>query len=254
MNARKPLIIATMSTLILASVLRFAPVSAATKIPLTVEINMLSVSYDYDGQPHLYPADFYLGRRKIDGCVEHTYDECSDYNYTKDYVKLTTDPLYATDAGNYIAPITPANFENTNPNYSVTFKIFMSGSINIDKGRADVYLTGATAEYDYDGTPHSVSGITLDRIETTSPAPDFTEDDIDITEAENRTLYAAEVGEYPLEFDEESDFTVKNANYNVFYHITPGKLTIKPKNPSPDVFLPTPVIPKAPNTGTVSTS
>ena len=76
-----------------------------------------------------------------------------------DFAFSGTDSVTGTDAGTYMMGLTPAQFENTNPNFeNVTFSV-TDGSLQINP--RSVKLTSATDEKVYDGQPLTNGVVTV---------------------------------------------------------------------------------------------
>ena len=105
---------------------------------VTVTITGNDGSMGYDGNEH--------------SVTGYKVESISNPLYTAaDFAFSGTDSVTGTDAGTYMMGLTPAQFENTNPNFeNVTFSV-TDGALTITP--RSVKLTSATAEKVYDGMP-----------------------------------------------------------------------------------------------------
>ena len=122
--------------------LKITPVT--DKVTVTVTGNNGSVGYD--GNEH--------------SVTGYKVESISNPLYTAaDFAFSGTDSVTGTDAGTYMMGLTPAQFENTNPNFeNVTFSV-TDGSLQINP--RSVKLTSATDEKVYDGQPLTNGVVTV---------------------------------------------------------------------------------------------
>ena len=122
--------------------LKITPVT--DKVTVTITGNNGSVGYD--GNEH--------------SVTGYKVESISNPLYTAaDFAFSGTDSVTGTDAGTYMMGLTPAQFENTNPNFeNVTFSV-TDGSLQINP--RSVKLTSATDEKVYDGQPLTNGVVTV---------------------------------------------------------------------------------------------
>ena len=122
--------------------LKITPVT--DKVTVTVTGN--NDSKVYDGNEH--------------SVTGYKVESISNPLYTAaDFAFSGTDSVTGTDAGTYMMGLTPAQFENTNPNFeNVTFSV-TDGSLQINP--RSVKLTSATDEKVYDGQPLTNGVVTV---------------------------------------------------------------------------------------------
>ena len=122
--------------------LKITPVT--DKVTVTITGNDGSVGYD--GNEH--------------SVTGYKVESISNPLYTAaDFAFSGTDSVTGTDAGTYMMGLTPAQFENTNPNFeNVTFSV-TDGSLQINP--RSVKLTSATDEKVYDGQPLTNGVVTV---------------------------------------------------------------------------------------------
>ena len=113
---------------------------------VTVTITGNDGSMGYDGNEH--------------SVTGYKVESISNPLYTAaDFAFSGTDSVIGTDAGTYMMGLTPAQFENTNPNFeNVTFSV-TDGSLQINP--RSVKLTSATDEKVYDGQPLTNGVVTV---------------------------------------------------------------------------------------------
>ena len=113
---------------------------------VTVTITGNDGSMGYDGNEH--------------SVTGYKVESISNPLYTAaDFAFSGTDSVTGTDAGTYMMGLTPAQFENTNPNFeNVTFSV-TDGSLQINP--RSVKLTSATDEKVYDGQPLTNGVVTV---------------------------------------------------------------------------------------------
>ena len=122
--------------------LKITPVT--DKVTVTITGNNGSVGYD--GNEH--------------SVTGYKVESISNPLYTvADFAFSGTASVTGTDAGSYMMGLTPAQFENTNPNFeNVTFSV-TDGSLQINP--RSVKLTSATDEKVYDGQPLTNGVVTV---------------------------------------------------------------------------------------------
>ena len=122
--------------------LKITPVT--DKVTVTITGNNGSVGYD--GNEH--------------SVTGYKVESISNPLYTAaDFAFSGTDSVTGTDAGTYMMGLTPAQFENTNPNFeNVTFSV-TDGALQINP--RSVKLTSATDEKVYDGQPLTNGVVTV---------------------------------------------------------------------------------------------
>ena len=102
------------------------------------------------------------GTKTYDGTEKtvtgYTVQSISSKLYTeKDFTFSGTAEVKGTNAGSYDMELTPADFQNTNKNFTkVTFEI-VDGKLTIKK--REVILTSDSASKDYDGTPLTAKNV-----------------------------------------------------------------------------------------------
>ena len=113
---------------------------------VTVTITGNDGSMGYDGNEH--------------SVTGYKVESISNPLYTAaDFAFSGTDSVTGIDAGTYMMGLTPAQFENTNPNFeNVTFSV-TDGSLQINP--RSVKLTSATDEKVYDGQPLTNGVVTV---------------------------------------------------------------------------------------------
>ena len=122
--------------------LKITPVT--DKVTVTITGNDGSMGYDGNEQ----------------SVTGYKVESISNPLYTAaDFAFSGTDSVTGTDAGTYMMGLTPAQFENTNPNFeNVTFSV-TDGSLQINP--RSVKLTSATDEKVYDGQPLTNGVVTV---------------------------------------------------------------------------------------------
>ena len=132
----------------------------------------------------------------------------------KDFTFTGTAKAAGTDAGSYAMGLTPAQFENTNPNFeNVTF-IVTDGKLTITP--RSVKLTSETAEKVYDGMPLTNGAVTVSGdgfVKGEGAAYNVTGSQTNAGSSDNTFTYTLNQG-------------TKAKNYTV--ETKPGKLTVTP--------------------------
>ena len=182
------------------------------------------------------------------------------------YTVSTSNPLYTeadftftgtatakgTDAGTYMMGLTPAQFENTNPNFeNVTFSVtdgeqpntivyttsagFKPGNYSIEKDegtlkitpvtdKVTVTITGNDGSVGYDGNEHSVTGYKVESISN----PLYTAADFAFSGTDSVT--GTDAGTYMMGLT-PAQFENTNPNFeNVTFSVTDGSLQINPRS------------------------
>ena len=177
--------------------LKITPVT--DKVTVTVTGNNGSVGYD--GNEH--------------SVTGYKVESISNPLYTAaDFAFSGTDSVTGTDAGTYMMGLTPAQFENTNPNFeNVTFSV-TDGSLQINP--RSVKLTSATDEKVYDGQPLTNGVVTVSGdgfVKGEGAAYNVTGSQTNAGSSDNTFTYTLNQG-------------TKAKNYTV--ETKPGKLTVTP--------------------------
>ena len=168
---------------------------------VTVTITGNDGSMGYDGNEH--------------SVTGYKVESISNPLYTAaDFAFSGTDSVTGTDAGTYMMGLTPAQFENTNPNFeNVTFSV-TDGSLQINP--RSVKLTSATDEKVYDGQPLTNGVVTVSGdgfVKGEGAAYNVTGSQTNAGSSDNTFTYTLNQG-------------TKAKNYTV--ETKPGKLTITP--------------------------
>ena len=155
-----------------------------------------------------------------------TYD--GDEHTATGYTFTTKNPLYTekdftftgdatakgTDAGTYMMGLTPAQFENTNPNFeNVTFSV-TDGALTIT--RMPLTITAGSDSKAYDGTP-----LTCGKFDSTTPAEGDTVASVTLTGSQTNVGSSDNVASDAKLMRGDRDVT---ANYAIEY--VNGKLTV----------------------------
>ena len=77
----------------------------------------------------------------------------------KDFTFRGKAEVKGTNAGSYDMELTPADFRNTNQNFTKVTFVIVDGKLTIEKRK--VTLTSASASKDYDGTPLTAKNVTV---------------------------------------------------------------------------------------------
>ena len=168
---------------------------------VTVTITGNDGSMGYDGNEH--------------SVTGYKVESISNPLYTAaDFAFSGTDSVTGTDAGTYMMGLTPAQFENTNPNFeNVTFSV-TDGSLQINP--RSVKLTSATDEKVYDGQPLTNGVVTVSGdgfVKGEGAAYNVTGSQTNAGSSDNTFTYTLNQG-------------TKAKNYTV--ETKPGKLTVTP--------------------------
>ena len=168
---------------------------------VTVTITGNDGSMGYDGNEH--------------SVTGYKVESISNPLYTAaDFAFSGTDSVTGTDAGTYMMGLTPAQFENTNPNFeNVTFSV-TDGSLQINP--RSVKLTSATDEKVYDGQPLANGVVTVSGdgfVKGEGAAYNVTGSQTNAGSSDNTFTYTLNQG-------------TKAKNYTV--ETKPGKLTVTP--------------------------
>ena len=168
---------------------------------VTVTITGNDGSMGYDGNEHSVTG------YKVESIRNPLYTAA-------DFAFSGTDSVTGTDAGTYMMGLTPAQFENTNPNFeNVTFSV-TDGSLQINP--RSVKLTSATDEKVYDGQPLTNGVVTVSGdgfVKGEGAAYNVTGSQTNAGSSDNTFTYTLNQG-------------TKAKNYTV--ETKPGKLTITP--------------------------
>ncbi|MBR0404705.1 MAG: InlB B-repeat-containing protein [Eggerthellaceae bacterium] len=159
------------------------------------------------------------------------YDfEASNPLYTADDFAFTGEAKAArTDAGTTPMGLSADQFANTNPNFeNVVFEV-ADGGLKVNPVRVTVYVAGSSAEIDYDGEEHEISGYELSLGEPVGMrvASDATSryDLSSVSYTGNAKAARTDVGSTPLVF-EAGDFANSDTNYDVTFAIADGNLKV----------------------------
>lgn len=113
---------------------------------VTVTIKGNTGNYDYDGT-----------EKTVEG---YTLDISNDLYKAADVKRVDSQAkIRATVPGTYQMGLKPGNFENTNPNFNVTFVVKTDGKLTI-KNRP-ITITADDVTVKYDGQPHGENGYSI---------------------------------------------------------------------------------------------
>lgn len=113
---------------------------------VTVTIKGNTGNYDYDGT-----------EKTVEG---YTLDISNDLYKAADVKRVDSQAkIRATVPGTYPMGLKPENFENTNPNFNVTFVVKTDGKLTI-KNRP-ITITADDVTVKYDGQPHGENGYSI---------------------------------------------------------------------------------------------
>ena len=117
-------------------------------LDVTVTIKGNTGNYDYDG---------------TEKTVEGYTLVISDDLYKADDVKLVDSQakIRATVPGTYQMGLKPGNFENTNPNFNVTFVVKPNGDGKLTINNRPITITADDVTVTYDGQPHGANGYRI---------------------------------------------------------------------------------------------
>ena len=119
---------------------------AATADEVVVTIKESSGTETYDGT-----------EKTVTG---YAVQSISSKLYTeKDFTFRGKAEVKGTNAGSYDMELTPADFRNTNQNFTKVTFVIVDGKLTIEKRK--VTLTSASASKDYDGTPLTAKNVTV---------------------------------------------------------------------------------------------
>lgn len=120
----------------------------------TLTINPLDVTVTIKGNTGTYEYD---GTEKtVEGYtldISNNLYKASDVNLVNSQAKIS-----ATVPGTYAMGLTPGNFENTNPNFNVTF-VVKPGKLTIEN--RPITITADDVTVKYDGQPHGENGYSI---------------------------------------------------------------------------------------------
>lgn len=120
----------------------------------TLTINPLDVTVTIKGNTGTYEYD---GTEKtVEGYtldISNNLYKASDVNLVDSQAKIS-----ATVPGTYAMGLTPRNFENTNPNFNVTF-VVNPGKLTIEN--RPITITADDVTVKYDGQPHGENGYSI---------------------------------------------------------------------------------------------
>jgi hypothetical protein len=173
----------------------------------TVAITGHNNTTPYDGEEHTVSG--------YDVAISNPLYTESDFRFS------STAQAERTDAGKTNMGLASNQFENTNPNFNVTFNV-TDGHQEIIAINVYVSVKGNSATEDYDGSEKSATGYTA----TASNNLYDVENDIEFsgTAEAKRT----EPGNESMGLD-ASQFSNKNANFNATFTVEEdGKLTVNP--------------------------
>ena len=180
-----------------------------------ITITSLDGTWPYDGKEHTHPVyTVTYGNETI----------APDKGTTNVFTLPTGDTLTVTPSAEGVTNVSDSGTDNNTFTYElenaenyadITMNI---GDLSITPKPVTVTLTGNTKTETYDGTPKTVNGYTVEISE-----PDYTEADFTYTGTSVAT--GTNVGEYPMELDEDKLIN-KNPNYDVTFETVPGELTI----------------------------
>ena len=117
-----------------------------TRLDVTVTIKGNTGTYEYDGT-----------EKTVEGYTANINNDL----YTEADFKLVDSQakIRATVPGTYQMGLKPENFENTNPNFNVTFVVKPDGKLTI-KNRP-ITITADDVTVTYDGQPHGANGYSI---------------------------------------------------------------------------------------------
>lgn len=156
------------------------------------------------------------------------------------YVATTTNTLYDVDndidfAGNanatgtdaatepYWMALESSQFSNNNTDFTnVTFNV-TDGHLKINEAPVTVKIVGDSAEYDFDGIEHTVTGYRIESISN----PLYEASMFSFSSQADSTASRTEVGTTAMTMA-GTNFTNNNDNFDVTFDVTPGALTINP--------------------------
>ncbi|MBQ0015594.1 MAG: T9SS type A sorting domain-containing protein [Bacteroidales bacterium] len=165
----------------------------------------------YDGQSHIV--------------MGYTL-ETSDAVYNVSDVTCSSNAIaFGQDANTYNMGLQAAQFNNTNPNFNVSFVVEDGSLVITPNTSVTVYVTGSKNVFVYDASQKSVSGYTM---RTNSPIYN-----INSNVEFNGIAEVAKVnaGVYPMRLS-AADFVNTNANFsNVNFEVVDGLLTINRYEP-----------------------
>ena len=116
-----------------------------TPLDVTVTIKGNTGTYEYDGT-----------EKTVEGYtldISNNLYKASDVNLVNSQAKIS-----ATVPGTYAMGLTPGNFENTNPNFNVTF-VVKPGKLTIEN--RPITITADDVTVKYDGQPHGENGYSI---------------------------------------------------------------------------------------------
>ena len=134
-----------------------------------------------------------------------------------------------TDAGATPMGLAADQFSNVNPNFeNVVFEV-ADGELKVKPAPVTVYVAGSSAEIDYDGEEHEISGYELSLgnplgMRMASDAASGYDLSF-VSYAGNAKAARTDAGSTPLVF-EAGDFTNTDANYDVTFAVADGSLKV----------------------------
>ena len=135
-----------------------------------------------------------------------------------------------TNVGEYTMGLTEDSFVVTSDNYSNIKVNVVDGWLKINPVTDEVVVTieGHTGKAVYDGNEHTVDGYDVVNISNSLYKDTYFEATVDVSVTETN------VGEYPMDLDENSFKNISDNFTNVKFFVTDGKLTIISKSIVPD--------------------
>ena len=117
-----------------------------TRLDVTVTIKGNTGTYEYDGT-----------EKTVEGYTANINNDL----YTEADFKLVDSQakIRATVPGTYQMGLKPENFENTNPNFNVTFVVKPDGKLTIENRPITITANDVTGKYD--GQPHGENGYSI---------------------------------------------------------------------------------------------
>ena len=126
--------------------------------------------------------------------------------------------MKGTDAGTYNMELKPADFTNTNTNFSNVEFVIVDGTLSITPLEVAVTITGNKDSKTYNGEEQKVEGYEVEISNTLYTENDFTFNGEAIAKG-------TDVDTYPMGLAEDQ-FTNNNDNFDVTFSVTDGELEI----------------------------
>ena len=177
------------------------------EVTVTIEGNTAEATYD--GEEH--------------SVTDFKVKDISNNLYKEEYFALiegVTAEAKGTNAGDYMMGLNKDSFENTNPNFEVTF-VVKDGKLTIKPAEVTVTIKGNTKTETYDGIEYTVTGYTVESISNNL----YKEEYFALIEGVTAEAKGTNAGDYMMGLTKES-FENKNTNFKVTFVVEDGKLTI----------------------------